>query len=392
MTTAAKRSQALKEKLESQDPRSGQLIEGLLYSRLRILVSRAAIESGGLDALLFLRAKPHLVPHMVASHRQQPVPAAYESMARLILEKRQSTVFTKPSKGATKWVDGLVEEPLIAVRVTSVGSPVGVLFVLGVSAEADSRLLTLTQAFADLAGVLLDNDLLQRDLNCKEQQLLDLVRYHLEAQEEQRESICLEVHDGVAQTLASAFQYLQAMQTTLQDGHVGRPLLVKATSLVKHAIQESRDLLRLLQSSTVRDLGLVETLRQELWRLTDELGWDVDFQADNFRLPEEVETNLYRIVRELITNVRKHAYRRRKDTRRIRIVLRRLEDVVSAEVQDWGAGFNPASCSASSKGGFGLIGIRRRVGLQQGQCEIQSAPGKGTIVLVTIPVKGEDNG
>ncbi len=231
-----------------------------------------------------------------------------------------------------------------------------------------------------LTGVPVAVESLQRELRNKEEQVRDLIRDTLDAQEAERERICLEVHDGVTQTLASVFQYLQTLETTLLEGTPARQLLLRASALTKQAIQESREVINSLQPATLRDLGLVATLRQEMRQLEQETGWKVDFKTDAIRLPRDVETGLYRIIHEAITNVRKHA-----DTKHVRVRISSVDERVEVEVRDWGVGFNYNPQDMSRRRGTGLLSMRKRAELLQGACDIQSTPGEGTTIRIEIP-------
>lgn len=237
-----------------------------------------------------------------------------------------------------------------------------------------------------LVGMTLQNASLEADLSQKEEQMRDLIRGTVDAQEAERERICLEVHDGVAQTLASAFQYLQTAESVSIEDTQERRLLLRASALVKMAIQESREVINSLQPATLSDLGLVRTLQQELRQLEHETRWKVTFDADQVRLPSEVETGLYRIIREAITNVRRHA-----ETTRLHVAIRAVEGRLKIEVKDWGKGFafNHADLS-SKKGTMGLISIHKRAELLQASCAIHSAPGQGTSVRLEMPLHGCD--
>lgn len=221
---------------------------------------------------------------------------------------------------------------------------------------------------------------LRRELSIKEEQVRNLIRDTIDAQEAERERICLEVHDGVTQTLASAFQYLQTLETTLLEGTPARQLLLRGSALIKQAIQESREVINSLQPATLRDLGLVATLRQEMRQLEQETGWKVDFKADAIRLPRDVETGLYRIIHEAITNARKHA-----ETKRLRVTITSVDDQVKVEVRDWGVGFDYNPQDVSGKQSTGLLSMCRRAEILQGACDIQSTRGKGTVISVEIP-------
>jgi len=227
-------------------------------------------------------------------------------------------------------------------------------------------------------GIVVIRDI--TEIKQAEEQMRGLIRDTLNAQEAERERICLEVHDGVAQTLASAFQYLQTLESASLDGSNAKQLLLRASALVRQAIQESREVINSLQPATLRDLGLVATLRQEMRQLEQEMRWRVDFKADVIRLPNDVETGLYRIMREAITNVRKHA-----ETKRLGIRITSTNDQVKVEVRDWGIGFNYDPQAIGRRKGTGLISMRKRAELLQGTCDIESTPGQGTTVSVEIP-------
>ena len=250
--------------------------------------------------------------------------------------------------------------------------------------EEDMPLVT---AFANQAVIAVESAKLQRRLREGEEQISSLVRTTLDTQEAERERICLEVHDGVTQTLASAFQYLQAFDSTpdIQISQA-RHFTAKASSLVKQAIQESREVINSLQPAALSRLGLVSTLRQEMQDLSRETGWKIHFAADSFRLSKDLEIALYRIIHEALTNARKHA-----NTNRARVELRLSDKEAVAQIRDWGAGFEfkPSWLWASQRG-TGLLSMHRRAELFEGTCHIKSSPGQGTTVTVKVPIKEGD--
>jgi len=250
--------------------------------------------------------------------------------------------------------------------------------------------MPMVAAFTNQTIIAVENAKLRRKLREEEEQISSLMKTTLDAQEAERERICLEVHDGVAQTLASAFQYLQAFNNT-PDTQISqaRHLISKASSLVKQAIQEAREVISSLQPATLSRLGLVATLRQEMPDLSIETGWKIDFAADSFRLAKDTKIALYRIIHEALTNARKYA-----STKRVSVELRQSGKEIVAEVRDWGVGFElkPSWLWASQRG-TGLLSIQRRADLVGGTCYIESSPGQGTIVTVKVPVKeGNEHG
>jgi len=184
----------------------------------------------------------------------------------------------------------------------------------------------------------------------------------------------------VAQTLATALRYLQILEAmTPQELAGGRELLERACKLVRQAIQEVREVIYSLQPATLGRLGLTAALRQELQRLREETGWQVEFAAEELVLSKEEELALYRIIHEAVTNARKHS-----QTQRLRVALWREKGRVIAEVTDWGRGFNVDEAG----GGRGLVTMQRRAELLGGRCHIQSQPGQGVRVRVELPQEG----
>ncbi|MCL5958805.1 MAG: histidine kinase [Chloroflexi bacterium] len=167
--------------------------------------------------------------------------------------------------------------------------------------------LHLICTVADFFAVAIENARLHRNLRDRERQVALLLRATIDAQELERQRICLEVHDGVAQTLAAASHYLEAL-----DGHpalAGKLLdyVRNAAELVHRAVREAREVISTLRPAALDTLGVVETLRSEMADIRDRMGLHLYFQADVVRLPSEIETTLYRIVHEAVNNVIKHA-------------------------------------------------------------------------------------
>jgi signal transduction histidine kinase len=108
-------------------------------------------------------------------------------------------------------------------------------------------------------------------------------------------------------------------------------------------------------------------------------GMDVDLEArlGDERLPAEVETTLYRIVQEALTNVAKHA-----GATRVSILLTRRTGGVAAVVEDDGRGFEPGETN-----GLGLVGMRERVALAGGRLRLETAPGSGTTLVAEVPLR-----
>ncbi len=246
--------------------------------------------------------------------------------------------------------------------------------------------LTILNVFASQAAVAIEDARLRQELREREEQVSFLLKATIDAQEDERERICLDLHDGVSQTLAAAFHYLQTLDSWPELPDALRTNVGKAGMLVRHAIHESREVLSSLRPAALDTLGLVATLQYELDGLQAQMGWQIDFDADQVRFPKAVETALYRIVHEALTNVTKHA-------RATRVSVRVKQQVghIVAEVRDDGAGFDPRSLDRQlTRNGVGLLSMRKRAELLHGSFRVVSSPCQGTLVRVEVPLPGSD--
>jgi PAS domain S-box-containing protein len=202
----------------------------------------------------------------------------------------------------------------------------------------------------------------------------------LRSHEEDRRLIVYEIHDGLVQEATAAQMRLEAL---LLSGQVPpgpwRQELELVLGLVRNTVSEARQFIMGLRPPVLEERGLVEALREMIAGQPPggpsvELLVSVQFS----RLEPLLETAIYRIVQEALSNVRRHS---RSDRAEVRIT--QLGDHVEVEIRDWGVGFDPASVD---KERFGLKGIRQRARSLRGRARIESAPGKGTRVLVSLPL------
>lgn len=203
------------------------------------------------------------------------------------------------------------------------------------------------------------------------------------AQEAERERIRLELHDGAAQTLAHAFQCLQAVEAT-PDVRLPemRPSIAKAAGSIRDAMREIREVMHTLRPASLDTVGLIRTLEGELEDLGGSLVVELD--ADAVALPRPVETALYRIAREALHNVVRHAM-----ARRVVVRLATREGSVRLVVQDDGVGFDPREVFERGRGrcdGIGLLSMRAHAELLHGTLAVTSAPGAGTTIEIDVPV------
>jgi signal transduction histidine kinase len=207
----------------------------------------------------------------------------------------------------------------------------------------------------------------------------DAVRRVVQAQELERRRLARELHDETGQALISILLGLKPLEEALAD-HPARAALTELREQVVNALQDVRRLAVELRPAVLDDFGLVPALE----RLTDAFAEQSDVRVDfhsalgETRLPNEVETALYRVVQESLTNIVKHA-----DARNISVSLARRESGVAAVIEDDGSGFDPR---AARTDGVGLLGMRERLALIDGRLEIESRPGAGTTVVALVPL------
>jgi signal transduction histidine kinase len=146
-------------------------------------------------------------------------------------------------------------------------------------------------------------------------------------------------------------------------------------------LQDVRRLAVELRPKVLDDFGLVPALERLTETFADQTGIAVRFESGlgAERLPAEVETALYRIVQESLTNIVKHAH-----ARTISIALTRKPGAVAVVVEDDGHGFDPTDVR---DGGYGLEGMRERVGLLDGRLQVESGEGAGTTLVAEVPVR-----
>ena len=219
----------------------------------------------------------------------------------------------------------------------------------------------------------------------REGRLQDLVRRLQVAQEEERRRVAYEIHDGLAQVAASAHQHLQ----TFADYHApesktGREALGRTVELVQRTVREARRLIAGLRPTVLDDFGLATAIRLEVEALRGE-GWQVSYEEDlgDQRLASQIETALFRVAQEALTNVRKHAGRAR-----VAVSLEQHDGLVRLEVRDWGRGFGVLGPQDRPRPGerVGLLSMHERVALLGGHCTVNSQPGEGTQVIAEVPL------
>lgn len=215
------------------------------------------------------------------------------------------------------------------------------------------------------------------------QQERNVLRRLLEIQERERQLVSYEIHDGLAQYLAGAIMQLQTHQHRQLEAKEPtlEPEFYEGLRLVQAAAEEARRLISGLRPPALDELGIEDAIESLVADARIEIP-EVTFNhaIGSERLPPQLETTIFRIVQESLSNVRRHAAASRAD-----VSLDRLPNAIRVRVVDDGCGFDPTAVPEER---FGLEGIRQRALLLGGQAAISTTPGCGTRVEAELPLRG----
>jgi two-component system, NarL family, sensor histidine kinase DevS len=343
----------------------------LVATRLRELIDARlvaiALPAGG--ALRIAAADGDGADELVATNL-----LAHDSKTGRVLER-----------GRSERVDSLLEDPEVNQGVTRrLGAssglyvpllardrPIGVLIAhdkAGSDQRFSSSDLRLAEQFALRASIAVD---LSRRV------ARDALRRVVAGQEVERRRLARELHDETGQALTSILLGLRAVDEARSGEDVAKAV-AGLRELVVATLQDVRRLAVQLRPKALDDFGLVPALERLAQTFSESSGIRVQLEArvGEERLPSEVETTIYRIVQEALTNVVKHA-----EATEVSILLVRRDGAVTAVLEDNGGGFDPDAARADS---LGLEGMRERVALHDGRLTVESAPGSGTTLRAEV--------
>jgi len=239
--------------------------------------------------------------------------------------------------------------------------------------------IAMVQAVGGLVGVALENAALRELMVAQQDRLRALAEGAVRAREEEARRIAHELHDEAGQLLASV--------------HIALDELIAQVPERSHAVQRIHGLLdrvegqlrrlsRELRPTILDDLGLGPAVEWLAQGAAERTGVSITVHAPIKRLPSAMETALYRIIQEAVTNAIRHA-----GARTMEIRVWQEDTTVHAAVRDDGHGFD-AEATMARRGdrGLGLLGMRERVDALGGRFALRSAPGQGTEVAVAIPI------
>jgi signal transduction histidine kinase len=241
--------------------------------------------------------------------------------------------------------------------------------------DADPRFtdadLRLAEIFAARAAVAVE---------LRQRVARDALQRVVTAQELERRRLARELHDETGQALTSILLGLRGLED-VRDEAALRTAVSEVRELVRSTLQDVRRLAVELRPKALDDFGLVAALERLTENFAEQTGMAIEFVPNlhgDGRFPPEVETALYRLVQESLTNIVKHAR-----AKSVSIVLTQKAESISVIVEDDGIGFEPGRETGD---GIGLLGMRERVGLFGGRVVIESRPGAGTAIVAEVPL------
>lgn len=267
-------------------------------------------------------------------------------------------------------------------------------FAVRVPAHVPDEIGQLAEAFNQMTEKLRDyqqqSSSSRAELERKERLRIELVKRLIAAQEEERKRISRELHDETSQSLSALKLGLKAIEEASSPADV-RELTQELRGILAATMAEVSTLSRELRPSVLDDMGLGAALERYVQNCSAWLGKPITFSSKGLnsqRFPFYLETAVYRIVQEALTNVRKYAR-----AGRIQVELYYENRTLMVTIADDGVGFSPDKVMSGKEphGGLGLFGMQERALLIGGTLEVISAPGKGTVILLTVPMGNSGN-
>jgi len=243
----------------------------------------------------------------------------------------------------------------------------------------------LAQAIANQLSVAIDNATLYDQVQQSGKLRGELLHRIVSAQEAERQRIARELHDGTGQTLTALGLGLAAAADRVEaDPPAVRRQLLDMKQMNAQVLQEVHNVIADLRPSILDNLGLIPALRGHISVFEQRTGIAAQLlvRGKSARLRPEVETTIFRIVQESLTNVIRHAQAR---TVAVHLIFEGSD--VHLSVWDDGRGFDvdEALAGAGGRAAWGLLGIQERAALIGGTAAIVSRPGEGTTVTIFIP-------
>jgi|LSQX01.3.fsa_nt_gb two-component system sensor histidine kinase DegS len=248
--------------------------------------------------------------------------------------------------------------------------------------RADNLITQVSAALSYLTGDLQEVSLQLEGLQHKQLLGLKIIK----AQEEERQRVARDIHDGPAQLMSNVVLKAEICERMIDiDLDKARDELKNLKKVVRESLQDVRKIIYDLRPMSLDDLGLIPTLQRYVLTYQEEYGVSVSFDVVGAQpdLKSVISLTVFRIVQEALSNISKHA---KADN--VVIHLEFAQKNLKLYIYDDGLGFDTAKLNERHEdisSGFGLVSMRERVELLDGEMNISSEPGKGTRINIMIP-------
>jgi signal transduction histidine kinase len=244
----------------------------------------------------------------------------------------------------------------------------------GISVRLTDRERSLQRSHAELESQVEQRTSSLRQLSA------DLMR----VQDDERRRIARELHDSIGQYLAALKMNLARLKEWVPDS--GASVLADSEQVVDLCLSETRTISHLLHPPLLDESGLLSAAKWYLEGFSKRSGIEVtlDAQEDLGRLPQDIETALFRALQESLTNVHRHS-----ESKKVDITIRQHGREVLLNVRDYGCGFSPQllqEVNCGRAGGIGMTGLRERIAVLGGLFEVVSSD-PGALIKVRLPLR-----
>jgi signal transduction histidine kinase len=243
--------------------------------------------------------------------------------------------------------------------------------------------LELLATLGSQISEIVANAWLQLKLSDKELAQQALLAALVRAQESERTRIAHELHDEAGQMLTSLLVRLKILEKRIDQNEL-KTTINDLCEITSDTIEYLRELSHRLRPIALEEYGLQEALEMMLGEVGQQTGLEIHYisNLDDRKIPHEIETVVYRVAQESMTNVIRHA-----QAQTVRVILNVSEACVQLRVEDDGRGFDPDQVDISDgRQRLGLLGIKERVEVLGGSFEVYSTPGQGTIIHLENPI------
>ena len=279
--------------------------------------------------------------------------------------------------------EAIAQVPLLARQRLALAFEV---LILGIGVGGGLRFFRILQERESRLGiVVLEKQTLYEESLRHQSQLRRLSQKMLQVSEATMRRLARELHDDLGQALTAVRMDLGLIDRELAGDSALRARVREAREQIGAILQDVRNLSQLLRPAVLDDLGLLPAMQSYLSSFGGRTNVLVTLDTPKLekRLPAPVEVTLYRAMQEALTNVARHS-----DAHNVHVCLQTMPDAVTLQVSDDGCGFDAAAFMRAPppQHGMGLIGMRERAATYAGNLTIESRPGTGTCVELTLPL------